>query len=239
MDDTQRSAGPVLTAVADGTTERARWELAALTGRLRVAEAERDRWQRRYEGMVRERDRERVTLRKLQRSESYRLGRAMVSFVKNPVRTSPKLVRGVIRRLRDASGSRGGTAVAATPVAPGRRRSAVRLPVHLYVAIGLQPDDLRAFVRTVAQRVLVTMDHTPVVVTDSPAFSLLRNLGVLLEYVPDRLTWQQHRADLDWDDLLSTRLARLLGDHAVARTIVVDRREPPTLAQLLATRDPG
>jgi hypothetical protein len=78
-----------------------------------------------------------------------------------------------------------------------------------------------------------------VVVTDSPAFSLLRNLGVLLEYVPDRLTWQQHRADLDWDDLLSTRLARLLGDHAVARTIVVDRREPPTLAQLLATRDPG
>jgi hypothetical protein len=214
----------------DEALERARWELAALTGRLRVAEAERDRWQRRYEGMAEERDRERAQLRSLQRSESYRLGRAVVSFVKNPVRTSPRLVRGVLRRLRGGSGTR--------PVKAGRaasRRNAThRLPVHLYVAIGLEPGDLRAFVRTVGQRSLVTMDHTPVVVTDSPTFSLLRNLGVMLEYVPDRLTWQQHRDDLPWDDLLSQRLTRLLGDHVVARTVVVDRREPPTLAQLLA-----
>lgn len=215
--------------------ERARWELAAITGRLRALEWERDRWQRRYEAMSRERDRERAVARKVRSSESYRLGRAVVSFVKNPVRTSPRLVRGVIRRLRGGPSRRFPADLAASAV---RRWPAQRLPVHVYVAIGLDPPALRAFVRTLSQRVLVTADHTPVVVTDSPTFSLLRNLGVLLEYVPDRLTWQRHRADLPWDDLLSQRLARLLADHSSARTVIVDRRHPPGLAELLAP-DPG
>lgn len=211
--------------------ERARWELAAATGRVGVLEADRDRWQRRYEAMTRERDRERALITKMRGSESYRLGRAVVSFVKNPVRSSPRLVRGVIRRLR---GGPSRQSAAQPPAGTGRGWPTQRQPVHLYVAIGLEPEALRVFVRTVCQRLLVEQDHTPVVVSDSPTFSLLRNFGVLFEYVPDRLTWQQHRDDLPWDEMLSQRLARVLADHSSVRTIIVDRRDPPGLAELLA-----
>lgn len=232
-DEARLSGAPAPRDPAEPTdgAQQARWELAVVSGQLRAAEAERERWQRRYESMARERDRERAAARKVAGSESYRLGRAVVSFVKNPVRTSPRLVRGVIRRLRGAPPRPGH---GADPTAgAGRRWPAQRPPVHLYVAIGLAPDTLRAFVRTVSQRVLVSADHTPVVLTDSPTFSLLRNFGVLLEYVPDRSTWQRHRDDQDFDDVLAQRLGRLLADHAAVRTVVVDRHDPPGLAQLL------
>jgi hypothetical protein len=86
----------------------------------------------------------------------------------------------------------------------------------------------------VSRRVQVNGDHLPVVVTDSPTFSLLRNLGVVLEYVPDRVTWERHRPDRSWHDVLSERLSRLFRDHESVRTLVVDRRNLPDLAQLLA-----
>lgn len=263
--------------------ERTRWELAALAGRLRAVEQERESWERRYAGMARERDREHRQVLKLQRSESYRLGRAVVSFVKDPVRSSPWLLRGVLRRLRAAPrraagrisstvdtarpgtstvGRAGapsagrytaaGQARTATDVGspgrdqqdapartlrrrPGATEEARRLPVHIYVAIGLDPDALRVLVRTVSQRVLIDADHRPVVVTDSPTFALLRHYGVLLEYLPDRLTWQRHRDDRTYDDVLAERLTQLFAEHGSVRTVIVDRRNPPGLADLLAS----
>jgi hypothetical protein len=52
--------------------------------------------------------------------------------------------------------------------------------------------------------------------------------------VPDRVTWERHRPDRSWDDVLSERLSRLFRDHESVRTLVVDRRNLPDLAQLLA-----
>jgi hypothetical protein len=101
------------------------------------------------------------------------------------------------------------------------------------VVIGLTDDGVRDFVLTLRQRLLVNPDHRPVVVTDSPAFSLLRELGVLIEFLPDRETWARHRPDLEFEDILTQRLSRLYRDHDTARTIVVDGAQPPTLADLL------
>jgi hypothetical protein len=105
--------------------------------------------------------------------------------------------------------------------------------VRLYVLIGLNDEGLRDFVLTLRQRLLVNPDHRPVVVTDNPSFSLLRDQGVLLEYLPDRAIWDRHRPDESWNDMLTRRLAQLYRDHDAARTIVVDRTQPPTLADLL------
>jgi hypothetical protein len=220
--------------MATGALEHARWELAATTGRLRALEDELRTLRGKYQLTANQRDQERARNRTLRGSESYRIGKAVVSFVKNPVGTSPRLIRGAIRRLRRSTGPKSRVTRPA-----GERRGVAatgpkRLPVHLYVAIGLTPDALRAFVRTVSRRVQVNADHLPVVVTDSPTFSLLRNLGVVLEYVPDRVTWERHRPDRNWDDVLSERLSRLFRDHESVRTLVVDRRNLPDLAQLLA-----
>ncbi|KUL28675.1 hypothetical protein [Actinoplanes awajinensis] len=220
---TMAPAGPEL--------ERLRWEIAALTGRMRSVELERDSWRARCDRLAEQRDREREKSQRLRTSGSYRLGRALVSFARDPWHTSPQLVRGLARRLRPQ-----GEGVPVVPEQVSRTPAAKRRPACLYVAIGLDHDTLRDFLVTVNQRLLVTPDHRPVVLTDDPAFSLLRKLGVLLEYLPDRATWEKHRPDRAWDDLLAERLAQLSRDHALDRTVVVDRLRPPVLADLLQLR---
>jgi hypothetical protein len=208
--------------------ERARWELAAMAGRLRTLEARLVEEQENTESMRKERDRERRRVDKLRGSESYKLGYGLVSLIKDPVHSVPRLSRAVLRRVRSRSRA-GATPVAVrrAPVAPQRP------PVHLYLVIGLDTEAVRDFVLTLRQRLLVCPDHRPVVMTDSPSFSLLRDLGVLLEYLPDRATWERHRPDRPWEDVLSERVSRLYSDHDTVRTIVVDRACPPTLAELL------
>jgi hypothetical protein len=213
--------------------ERARWELAAMAGRLRTLDRELTVTRRQNVLLTRELARERQHARALRQSDTYRLGKAAVELVRHPLSTAPRLARAVLRRLKrgELRSRRTNTAVAtrrpAAPTAPQRP------PVHLYVAIGLDAETLRTFVRTLNQRLLVNADHSPVVVTDCPTFALLRKLGVVLEYLPDRHTWQRHRPDVSWDDVLSERLSRLYRDHASVRTVIVDRLHPPTLAELL------
>ena len=223
---TERVKVPMRRVAVLDSSERARWELAAMAGRLRSLEVKLAEEQATSEEMRRERDRERRRLERLRRSESYRLGSGLVSLVKDPVHTVPRIARAVLRRLRRRSAT-GGADVRRAPAA------AQRPPVHLYVAIGLDLVAVREFVLTLQQRLLVNPDHRPVVVTDCPSFALLRDLGVLLEYLPDRATWEKHRPDRPWDDVLSQRLTRLYRDHDTARTIIVDRAQPPSLADLL------
>ena len=208
--------------------ERARWELAAMAGRLRSLEARLVEEREQSETYRRERDRERRRADRLRGSESYRLGYGLVSLIKDPVHTVPRLSRAVLRRLHRPRPD--GPAPAGPTRAPV---AAQRPPVHLYVVIGLDADAVRDFVLTLRQRLLVNPDHRPVVMTDCPSFALLRDLGVLLEYLPDRATWEQHRPDRSWEDVLSERLSRLYRDHESVRTIIVDRSQPPTLADLL------
>ena len=106
-------------------------------------------------------------------------------------------------------------------------------PACLYVVIGLEFEPLREFVQTLRQRVRIEPGHRPVVLTDCSSFALLRDFGVLLEYLPDRETWERHRPDRSWEDVLSERLSRLYRDHGTVRTIFVDRAHPPTLSELL------
>jgi hypothetical protein len=209
----------------DRALERARWELAALTGRLRTVEAERDDWRNRHDDAARDRDRQRELIHALRRSGSYRVGRTLAALARNPVRTPPQLVGQAVRRLRHRPPVR-------LPE-PRRRRPTEPIPAHVYLAFGLVHEDLSAFLRAVRQRVLVDADHVPVVVTDCPSFRSLRTPGVVLEYVPDAATWHRHRPEASWDDVLAERLARLFSDYGCARTVIVDRDDPPTLADLL------
>jgi hypothetical protein len=197
--------------------ERIRWELAALAGRLRTLEAERDELRARHDEVAQERDRHRDRITALRRSRSFRAGRAIATLAGPSVQVLRRLLR------RPVAGPR---AARALPAAP--------MPTHVYVAIGLTPETLRTFTRALAQRIVVHADHLPVVVTDCAAFRHARAAGVVLEYLPDAPTWAKHRPGIPWDDLLTERLARLFADHGCVRTVVLDPDRPPTLADLLA-----
>jgi len=202
----------------DAVLMRTRWELATVAGRLRNLEAERDDLVARQQTLEHDRDQSRDLVRALRRSRSYRVGRALVSMARPTAR--------IVRRLRRH------------PVAPVRHRTgatpAAALPTHVYVAIGLQPETLREFTRSLGQRITVHADHLPVVLTDCASFRHARAPGVILEYLPDADTWHRHRPGVPWDELLTDRLARLFRDHGCVRTVVLDPDRPPTLADLLA-----
>ncbi|MBU2662153.1 hypothetical protein KOI35_01400 [Actinoplanes bogorensis] len=210
-------------------SQRARWELAAMAGRLRMLESRLVTERHRIDELQRERDRERRRADRLRRSESYRIGAALLALLKNPVRATPRLARSALRRLRPAPRT---TPALALPAGPPIAAEPTP-PVHLYVVIGLEFDAVREFVLTLRQRLQVSPDHRPVVMTDCSSFGLLRDLGILIEYLPDRATWERHRPDRSWEDVLSERLSRLYRDHGSVRTIIIDRAAPPTLAELL------
>jgi hypothetical protein len=202
----------------DAVLMRTRWELATLAGRLRNLEAERDDLRARHEDLRQDRDQIQDSVRALRRSRSYRVGRALVTMARPTAR--------IVRRLRHQ------------PAAPDRQRTGgtppAVLPTHVYVAIGLQPETLQEFTRSLGQRITVHADHLPVVLTDCAAFRHARARGVILEYLPDAETWERHRPGVPWDELLTDRLARLFRDHGCVRTVVLDPDRPPTLADLLA-----
>jgi hypothetical protein len=193
----------------------ARWEVATLTGRLRCVEDERD-------AAVRERDRTHEIVSQLRRSRSYRIGRAVVDLARDPVRTGPALAGRAYRRLRREQAQ------------PARRKPAAGpVPARVYVAVGLDRPASQELVRALRQRIMVDADHLPVVVTDQPALRGLQVPGVVLEYLPDPQTWSRHDPGRGWESLLAGRVAQLCRDHRAARAVVVDPRDPPTLARLL------
>jgi hypothetical protein len=195
----------------------ARWQVATLTGRLRCVEDERD-------AAVRDRDRTHDLVRKLRRSRSYRLGRILTDLARDPVRTGPALVCRAARRVRRP-------APASSPAKA--RRAVTATPARVYVAVGLSRPASQALVRALRQRIVVDGDHLPVVVTDQPALRGLQVPGVVLEYLPDPETWSRHDPGEDWESLLAGRVAQLCRDHGANRAVVVDPRDPPTLARLL------
>ncbi|HWS35982.1 MAG TPA: hypothetical protein VN408_24995 [Actinoplanes sp.] len=192
-------------------------EMQSLVVRLRTIEQERDAWRARCDGLAGERDQEREAVRRLRRSGSYRLGRGLVTLARDPIRLMSRARRQV----------------------PPRRATGKRpLPARLYVAIGLELPVLREFVQTVRRLVLVVPDHRAVVLTDNPEFSLLRKAGLILEYLPDRQTWERHRPEHPWDVVLSERLSRLYAEHGATRVTFVDPEKPPTLPEMLDTTPP-
>jgi hypothetical protein len=193
----------------------ARWQVATLTGRLRCVEDERD-------AAVRDRDRTHELVRKLRRSRSYRIGRILTDLARDPVRNGPALVCRAARRVRGPA------------VKPKPRRAVPPTPARVYVAVGLSRDGSQSLIRALRQRIVVDGDHVPVVVTDQPALRGLQVPGVVLEYLPDPETWQRHDPGAGWEALLAGRVAQLCRDHRASGAVVIDPRDPPTLARLLS-----
>ena len=263
---TNQTIVPVVRPERLDPAERARWELSAMAGRLRVLELQLAEAQLQAQRLRRERDRlrdagpNRVTgpfraLRKRLRggkeadspvapTRSKRTRGSTTrsstteswtteSWTTQSMTAGGTTVRGMRALTATVQGTTTQDAGTDNPASELSANNPRRLPARLYVAVGLKAGAVQDFVLTLQQRMLVAPDHRPVVLTDSPEFARLRDQGVLLEYLPDRATWNTHRPDRPWDDLLAQRLARLGRDHDAVRTTVVDAAQPPTLADLL------
>lgn len=109
-----------------------------------------------------------------------------------------------------------------------------RHPIHAYVALGFGEDQLRKLARAVRQSAMVSGGHVPLIVTDSPSFSLIRDTGVAVEYIPDREMWETHSDKVGgWDEFRSSRITHLLSIHQPTRTIVLNAADAVELRQML------
>ena len=204
--------------------ELARWQLATLTGRLRSVEAERD-------AAVRDRDRQHDLVCRLRRSRSYRIGRILADLARDPVRNGPAMACRAARRLRRHPAAPARRAAPVTPPGPCRPPPPRRASTSPSACPGR---DSQALIRALRQRILVDGDHLPVVVTDQPALRGLQVPGVVLEYLPDPAdvvagTTRAEAGRPCWP----AGSRNCAGTTARSPPMVVDPRDPPTLARLL------
>jgi hypothetical protein len=216
-----------------GTAERdalsrANRRLTAAEQQIRRLERERDEWRARHEKAVAEL----AALRDVHRA--HRIAQVLLLAVREPRVGWPRIGAAVRRRLPIRSRARGRTATGTPAGTAARPAARANWSTCLYIAIGLDLDHLRALTRTVAEAALVAGDHVPVVVTDCVRFSLLRDAGVVFEYIPSRDTWQAARPDVPWETMRARRLSHLARLHAPLRTVVVSNAGVPHLADLLA-----
>jgi hypothetical protein len=206
-------------------------KVALLSARIAELEKERDSWRRKARLAARERDQAKSALDTLRRSKSYRVVRAIAMLVKDPIRITPRLIRSL---FRVAIGRRPGFFPApkatqapaldatdeATPVLTDT------LTVSAYIAFGLDMEALRALARLASQCAVVCGNHVPLIVTDLPSFSLLRDTGLAIEYVPNREIWELNRTDVDWDRFRSDRLGHLFRMHRPSRAFFLEASVP-------------
>lgn len=110
------------------------------------------------------------------------------------------------------------------------------LPVIGYVLLGVPDTSLVRIVREI-RRSAVSTGHVPLVITDSEAFSLLREEGVAFEHIPPAAVWLRHRPEMAWADLLSRRVAQIVQDHQCQRTVTIMNPDQVDYVRLTAIID--
>lgn len=86
-----------------------------------------------------------------------------------------------------------------------------RLPVVVVDLVGATEAELAAGLREIAMLQVQTRAFRPVVVTDLPAFGLLREYGYPMELVLAAADWSH--ADLSWDAYAGHRLAAIVAHY--------------------------
>lgn len=107
------------------------------------------------------------------------------------------------------------------------------LPVIGYLLLGVPDPKLVSVVRDVRRSALST-GHVPLVITDSDAFSLLREEGVAFEHIPPPAVWLRHRPETAWADFFSRRVAQIVRDHQCQRTVTIINPDEADYVRLTA-----
>jgi hypothetical protein len=101
----------------------------------------------------------------------------------------------------------------------------------LVLALGQQRADLRAVADALLGLAARSGGLRPVLVTDCDAFGVLRERGLLFEYLPPRGDWDRHIGG-DYERFLAERTAELVEVYRPRRMLVVG--EPAQLERLPA-----
>ncbi|NUO60997.1 MAG: hypothetical protein HOV71_19095 [Hamadaea sp.] len=219
---------------------RAQRKLEVASARIAQLEVDREAWRQRHQATVADRDRQRSVVDAIIRSRSYRLARAVALLRNDPTAAVSKVVRRASARFARTKGAGGAVASPAAierttqPRTTGGPVLSDSLAIHAYVAMGFSLETLRDLARVVEQCATATGTHVPLIITDVPWFSLLRDTGLAIEYVPSRSSWEAHRSEPGWEVFRDDRLSHLLRLHQPTKVFFLSDMRPPTLSELIA-----
>lgn len=131
--------------------------------------------------------------------------------VQRGVTAARRALRGAAGRV---AGSRGALIDPPAPPGAGGRGWRRDAPVVAHVVLGLGES---ALAEHLDATVCADPAVRPLVITDCDAFALLRERGLLFEYVPPESDWQRHIGDDGYDAFLARRLDRILDAYRPAR----------------------
>ncbi len=200
-----------------------------LRRRLELERRERVRLQRKI-------DRLGKALARVEQSESYRIGHAVVRAL-----TAPRalLRRSLFPRRKRSGRIEPAASAPLAPAAPAASANDVpRLEVALgpdwfgpandghattlIVAWGHSPGELDALVDGVATLQMMQRHFKPLFLTDCAEVAAFQRYGYVFEALPALEEWAAHRPREEWRDYVDTRIARLIATYRPTRTLVYD-----------------
>jgi hypothetical protein len=107
------------------------------------------------------------------------------------------------------------------PLISARRRVAARFPTVLFVALGLEDDDLERLVGRLVRMRQEGRGIRPLIVTNSVRFDLMRRYGLTFEYLPSADEYVRHHPERAYEGYLQRRMEQLMRAYRPDRVISV------------------
>lgn len=168
-------------------------------------------------------------LEAITRSESFRVGHAIVRTLRAPFgRRRPRGGRGDGRLRRAVSSLLSGDR------APQREPLAIPAGDHLlgplnekpstamFVLWAVDDDQLASLTAEVARLQLMLRDFKPLFVTDSDFWAPFSEYGYWFEHIPPFEQWSRHNDPTEWPGYVSERIGSIIATYEPARVVVYE-----------------
>jgi hypothetical protein len=171
-------------------------------------------------------------LEAIRESESFRIGHAIVRFLRGPralrrrpwTRTPRK--QGALRRaIASLRGREAALEREPLEIPPGNHLLGPLNNKHstvMFIAWGLDQDKLATLIREVAQLQLMLRDFKPLFITDSDFWDPFFEYGYWFEYIPPFEEWTRSNDPIAWPDYVGERTASIMATYRPRRVVVYE-----------------
>jgi hypothetical protein len=197
-----------------------------------------------------ERDKVTSQLERIQNSQSFKIGHAIVQVARFPMAALRGLRRGArkllpsgreVPQLESAAAKKarsGGDAKPAKAPKPKKKPATPTLSIPsetpflgplmeghsttMFLVWGFNGDELANLVNDVARLQMMKRDFNPIFVTDADTWAPFQEHGYWFEYIPSAEEWMQHNPDTGWSEFVAERIDSIVATYAPDRIVVYE-----------------
>ena len=197
-----------------------------------------------------ERDKLSSQLERLQNSQSFKIGHAIVQVARFPMAALRGLRRGArkllpsgreVPQLESAAAKKARKGGDAKPAKAPKQKKKPATPTlsipsetpflgplmeghttTMFLVWGFNGDELANLVNDVARLQMMKRDFNPIFVTDADTWAPFQEHGYWFEYIPSAEEWMQHNPDTGWSEFVAERIDSIVATYAPDRIVVYE-----------------